>query len=62
MTERTITDEEAIARIVDRYKTWGQEEIFENPSSLIEFIGNTIELTGRQAWFEEPGYLAADNG
>lgn len=55
--ERKITDAYAIESIRDHYKTWGQEEIFENPSSLIEFIGDLIESTGRQAWFEEPGYM-----
>ena len=55
--ERRISDAEAIEKIIDRYKTWGQEEIFEDASSLIEFIGDTLESTGRQTWFETPGYL-----
>ncbi len=58
VAERTITDAEAIEKIAARYETWGQEVIFEDASSLIEFVGDTIEQTGRQAWFEEPGYLA----
>lgn len=62
MVEPTITDAEAIEMILDRYKTWGQEEIFENSSSTIEFIGDTIEQTGRRAWFEEPGYLVDETG
>lgn len=58
MSDRTISDAEALDQIVERYKTWGQEEIFENPDSTIEMIGDLIEQTGRQAWFEEPGYLS----
>jgi hypothetical protein len=58
MSERSITDATALDEIAARYKTWGQEEIFENSSSTIEFIGDLIERTGRKAWFEEPGYLA----
>lgn len=53
----TITDAEAIERIVARYKSSGQEEIFEDTSSTIEFIGDTLEETGRKVWFEDPGYL-----
>lgn len=55
--QRRTTDAYAIESIIDRYRTWGQEQIFENSSSLIEFIGDALEATGRQAWFEEPGYL-----
>lgn len=57
MSTASISDAEAIERIIARYKTWGQDEIFENVSSTIEFIGDTLESTGRQAWFETPGYL-----
>lgn len=57
MSKRTLTDAQAIDKIVARYKSSGQEEIFENSSSLIEFIGDVIEETGRKAWFEEPGYM-----
>jgi len=55
--ERTISDAEALDQIVDRYKTWGQMEIFENSDSTIEAIGDLVERTGRKTWFEEPGYL-----
>jgi hypothetical protein len=58
---RTITDAEALDQIRDRYRTWGQEEIFEGCDSTIEFIGYVIEQTGRKTWFEEPGYLAESN-
>lgn len=60
MTERTISDADALDQIVARYKMWGQMEIFDDTSSTIEFIGDTIEQTGRQAWFEEPAYMAGD--
>lgn len=61
MTDRTITDAEALDRITARYKSSGQEDIFENPSSTIEAIGDVIEMTGRKAWFEEPGYLSGED-
>ncbi|MDQ0726830.1 hypothetical protein [Microbacterium sp. W4I20] len=57
MHKITISDAEAIERIIARYKNDGQEGIFENTSSTIEFIGDTLEATGRTAWFETPGYL-----
>lgn len=57
MSTLRISDAEAIERIIARYKNSGQEEIFENSSSTIEFIGDTLEDTGRQVWFETPGYL-----
>lgn len=56
--DRKISDAEALGQIVERYKMWGEQEIFENTSSTIEFIGDVIEQTGRQAWFDEPGYLS----
>lgn len=58
--ERTISDAEAVDKIVEMYRTWGQMEIFENTSSTIESIGDILEQTGRQTWFEEPGYLTDD--
>jgi hypothetical protein len=48
----TMTDAEALDAIVARYKSFGQDDIFENPSSTIERIGDIIEQTGRKAWFE----------
>lgn len=60
MNEATISDSAAIEKIIARYRTWGQDEIFENSSSTIEFIGDVLEETGRQAWFESPGYLGDD--
>ena len=53
MPDRTISDAEALDRITARYKSFGQEGIFENMSSTVESIGDTIEQTGRMTWFEE---------
>lgn len=53
---RIISDAEALDNILARYVLFGEQDIFDNWASAIEYVGDVLVQTGRQAW-AEAGYL-----
>lgn len=53
MSERTITDMEALDKIAAMYaESTNAEWLFDNPGDNIEHIGDIIAETGRDVWVE----------
>lgn len=57
---RTASDSEVLDKIAEYFKDFGQYDVFDNPSSTIEWIGDVVATSGRKAWFENASYAESD--
>lgn len=48
--DRLMTDEEALAKLVDYFTLGGGFSPFDDVYSTVEFVGDIIEATGRSVW------------
>lgn len=53
MSERTLTDAEALDKLAEMYAaSTNAEWLYDNPGSSLEHIGDIVAQTGRDVWVE----------